>query len=286
MYKSSKYSSPSDIRQAYYRIDNIHDNSVDLLVNSCGEDADKDKFQARIGAGRRDWYLMYVISGKLEITIDKTKGVLERGTAVCIAPETPYFYTNITEGTDFVRYRWIHFTGKNVEALLKTCDIAVNEIMKIEIRNAVFNLWDELFFEFRNNSAKVDLSTAVILPYLLMKVGRSRLEIKETSRKLDVSLMYIHTHLSEQISVDELAAKEFLSPSRYREVFRKVTGYSPIEYITLVRLKYAAELLSQGDHTIDQVAAEVGYTDRFYFQRLFKKHLGVSPGKYIKTKKD
>ena len=75
---------------------------------------------------------------------------------------------------------------------------------------------------------------------------------------------------------------EFLSPSRYREVFRKVTGYSPVEYITLLRLRQAAELLSEGNVSIEEVALAVGYTDRLYFQRVFKKHMGVTPGNYLK----
>lgn len=273
------------VEQAYYRIDNIDDRSVNILVNSCGEEIEKDRFQTRMEAGRRDYYLMYVINGRMDAVIDGNKGVLERGTAVCIAPGTPYFYSNISDASDYVRYRWIHFTGNNVDSVLSACDIIPNEIMRIEIREEVYSLWEDLFYEFRNNTAKVDASAAVILPYILMKVGKSKMETGDGGRKLDFSIRHIHTHLSSSLSVEELSAMEFLSPSRYREVFKKVTGHSPIEYITLLRLRQAAELLAEGEATIEEAALAVGYTDRLYFQRVFKKHMGITPGNYLKKVK-
>lgn len=272
--------------QAYYRIDNIDDRSVNILVNSCGEEVEKNRFQTRMEAGRRDYYLMYILGGKMEAVIDGKTGVLERGTAVCITPSTPYFYSNSEDSSNYVRYRWIHFTGNNVDSILETCDITPNEIMRVEVREDVYSLWEDLFYEFRNNTAKVDQSAAVILPYILMKVGKSQVEIGDGGRKLDFSIRYIHTHLSDALSVEELANMEFLSPSRYREVFRKVTGHSPVEYITLLRLRQAAELLSEGELSIEEAALAVGYSDRLYFQRVFKKHMGVTPGNYLKKVKE
>lgn len=273
------------VTQAYFRIDNIDDRSVNILVNSCGEQIEKNRFQTRMEAGRRDYYLMYVLGGRMDAVIAGKKGVLERGAVVCITPGTPYFYANTSEGTDFVRYRWIHFTGNNVDSVLSNCEIVPNEIMRVDVREEVYSLWEDLFYEFRNNTAKVDASAAVILPYILMKVGKSKVEAGDGGRKLDLSIRYIHTHLASSLSVEELSAMEFLSPSRYREVFRKVTGYSPVEYITLLRLRQAAELLSEGEVTIEEAALAVGYTDRLYFQRVFKKHMGVTPGNYLKKVK-
>lgn len=268
--------------QSYYRIDNIDDNSVNILVNSCGEEIEKNHFQTKMDTGRRDFYLMYVLAGRLETVIGDTAGVLERGRAVCISPGTPYFYSHNANGSDYIRYRWIHFTGSNASATLDYCNITPNEIMQVNVKEEVLSLWEELFSEFRNNGAKVDGTAAILLPYILMSIGKSRVEVGDGNRRLDKSIRYIHTHLSTPLSVEELSSMEFLSPGRYREVFRSVTGHSPSEYITLLRLRRAAEILSKGDHTIEETALAVGYTDRLYFQRVFKKHMGVTPGNYLK----
>lgn len=277
MAESIKY-----VSQAYYRIDNIDDRSVGILINSCGEVVEKDRFQTRMEEGRRDYYLMYILGGRLEAVIGGKSGVLERGCAVCISPGVPYFYSNVNDPSEYIKYRWIHFTGNNVESVLDSCGITPNEIMRVEIKENVVGLWEELFYEFRNNTARVDSRGAIILPYILLSVSGSKVDAGDSIRKLDLSIRHIHTHLASPLSVEELSAMEFLSPSRYREVFRKVTGHSPSEYITLLRLRQASELLAEGKATIEETALAVGYTDRLYFQRVFKKHMGITPGEYLK----
>ncbi len=270
-------------RQSYFRFDNIDDKSVSILVNSCGEVVEKDNFQTRMDEGRRDFYLMYMLEGKLKTIIDGQDGILERGSAICISPGTPYFYTNLPNET--TRYRWVHFTGNGVDKVLSSCQIPLNQIMRVDVKESVISLWDELFYEFRNNATNFDGVGAIILPYVLMNIAKSRTKTESVERKLDLSIHYIHTHLAEQLSVEQLASMEFLSPSRYREVFKKVTGHSPSEYITLTRLKQAAEIFADGHSTIEETAIAVGYTDRLYFQRIFKKHMGITPGAYIKMLK-
>ena len=272
--------------QAYYKIDNIDDRTVNVLVNSCGEEIAKNYFQTRMEAGRRDYYLMYILGGRMEAEINGKSGFLERGCAVCISPGTPYYYANMRDASEYVKYRWIHFTGNSVEKILETCGITINEIMRVEVKEEIISYWEDLFYEFRNNTAKVDGVGAIILQYILLKLGKSRVEWGNEGRKLDLSIRYIHTHLSENLAVEELSAMEFLSPSRYREVFRKVTGHSPSEYITLLRLRQAVELLNEGNTTIEETALAVGYTDRLYFQRVFKKHMGITPGAYLKNIKE
>ncbi len=271
--------------QYYFKFDNIANKSVGILVNSCGETLIKKHFQTKMDFGRLDYYLMYIISGRMEAVIDGKSGILERGTAVCITPNTPYFYTPAPDSSDYVSYRFIHFTGSNVDTVLRASSFPTNEIMKIEFSEKVCSLWDDLFYEFRNNTDNADSLGALILPYILMKVGKSRQDSDDGGRKLDFSISYIHANLSSPLSVEELAAMEFLSVSRYREVFRNVTGHSPMEYIIMLRIRQAVELLSEGNFSIEEAARAVGYTDRLYFQRVFKKYMGVTPGNYLRKVK-
>ena len=73
---------------------------------------------------------------------------------------------------------------------------------------------------------------------------------------------------------------EFLSTSRYREVFREATGLSPLEYVLRQRIHLACELIEQGDLSLSPVSELCGFTDRLYFQRVFKKKMSVTPGEY------
>ena len=83
-------------------------------------------------------------------------------------------------------------------------------------------------------------------------------------------------------SVEELAAKLNISRGYLYKKIVKITGKTTLEFIRLIRLNRAAELLLQG-HNVNQAAADTGFVNVKYFSVLFKKHFGIQPGKYAAT---
>jgi len=88
-----------------------------------------------------------------------------------------------------------------------------------------------------------------------------------------------------QFSVDEFAAAVKLGRTLFYKKVKGLTGYSPNEYIRLVRLKQAAELLNTGDYTVSEVTYKVGMNDPFYFSKCFKAQFGIPPSAYLKKVK-
>lgn len=64
-----------------------------------------------------------------------------------------------------------------------------------------------------------------------------------------------------------------------------MTGYAPADYIRMIRLQHAAQLLKQGEYTIAEITDRVGFSDAKYFREVFKKYYGVSPSKYGESEK-
>ena len=58
-----------------------------------------------------------------------------------------------------------------------------------------------------------------------------------------------------------------------------------MQYIISLRISYAMNLITSTDYNFTQVAAAVGYDNSMYFSRLFKKHTGMTPSEYKKSKK-
>ena len=83
-----------------------------------------------------------------------------------------------------------------------------------------------------------------------------------------------------QFTVDEFASIMGLGRTVFYRKVRGVTGYSPNEYIRIVRMKKAAELLLESNYTVSEVSYKVGINDPFYFSKCFKHHFGVSPSAY------
>ena len=91
---------------------------------------------------------------------------------------------------------------------------------------------------------------------------------------------YIGEHLAEELSVPLLCQEFHIGRSKLYELAQSHFGCSISEYIRLVRLEKAKELLAELSLSVSQVSEAVGFKDVNYFIRFFKKHSGVTPKKY------
>ena len=83
-------------------------------------------------------------------------------------------------------------------------------------------------------------------------------------------------------TIDDFVLKMKMGRTIFYRKVRGVTGYSPNEYIRVMRMKKAAELLAEGEYTVSEVAYKVGMNDPFYFSKCFKAQFGVAPSAYSK----
>lgn len=97
----------------------------------------------------------------------------------------------------------------------------------------------------------------------------------------------LHRILTENLgnsrfSVDEFASLMNIGRTVFYKKVKGITGYSPNEYLRIMRMKKAAELLIAGDLTVSEVSYKVGIDDPFYFSKCFKAQFGVAPSVYLK----
>ncbi|MWC26859.1 helix-turn-helix domain-containing protein [Paenibacillus sp. MMS18-CY102] len=93
---------------------------------------------------------------------------------------------------------------------------------------------------------------------------------------------YIERHLQEDLSLQQLAGRFFLSREYVSRRFRQETGVTLSEYVEGLRMEHAKKLLSNRAYKITDIAAMVGYVDEKYFSKVFKKHGGLSPQQFRK----
>lgn len=90
---------------------------------------------------------------------------------------------------------------------------------------------------------------------------------------------YIRDHLSEKLTLADVAAVFSFSPGYLSQLFGKY-GSGFVEYITEARVAAAKEMLEKGDKKIYEIAEELGFESSFYFSKVFKKATGLSPREY------
>lgn len=90
-------------------------------------------------------------------------------------------------------------------------------------------------------------------------------------------LAYVAEHYTEELKVSDLAAQCSMCETYFRQVFEEHVHMAPMEYVNLMRIQKACELLKTGNDPMDDVAAKVGYTTTSTFNRNFKKFMNTSP---------
>lgn len=116
----------------------------------------------------------------------------------------------------------------------------------------------------------------VIRPYIAALA-----ETKDSQMKtmVDQTLELIHTAFDGNISLEYCADQLGVHPVRLSKAFKQMTGFTFIDYLTKVRIDKSKELLSTTDWKISEIAHHVGY-QASYFNRIFRKHEGMTASEY------
>lgn len=93
-------------------------------------------------------------------------------------------------------------------------------------------------------------------------------------------LRFCEANFADDISVPQLAAKMFLSPGRFSDIFKKEMGVPPGEYLRRLRLDRAQTLLKTTDRNATDIAHDCGFSDTARFSRAFKSAYGQTPSSY------
>lgn len=101
-------------------------------------------------------------------------------------------------------------------------------------------------------------------------------------KRFEKVLEYMQNHIDTPMTIHQLAKITKLNPTYFSNLFSKLIGTSPLQYINKRRIEKAQELLLGTDETLYEIAHQIGLNDEYYFSRLFKKHVGISPDHYRK----
>ena len=102
----------------------------------------------------------------------------------------------------------------------------------------------------------------------------------DTARKV---LNYLHSNLNKNMTIDLLADYAGISKYHLIRLFKKETGFTPIDYLNTLKVSRAKILLQRTTMTVTAISHSVGISDEKYFSRLFKNHTGLSPNQYRKS---
>lgn len=236
--------------------------------------------------GSSDWLLIYTAGGAGCITVAGKPRTLGPGEAVLFAPGAAQDYRT-EEAAGRWRLLWAHFLPRpNWRAWIRWPEAARgtgwSTLPAGEIRAGFEGAMMRTVAALRaSHEDAVEFALNALEEALLWAQradeghARARLDARVRS-----AMDYLAARPAEPFRLDVLARHCGLSESRLSHLFREQTGETPQVYSEELRLRLAQQLLVHSGLRVNEVAAETGFSDPFYFAKRFRKFSRCSPSEY------
>ncbi|MDD4969097.1 MAG: AraC family transcriptional regulator [Paludibacter sp.] len=188
---------------------------------------------------------------------------------------------------------WMHFDGEKAAFFADGFDhptnISPNVNSRIEERLQLFEeIYTTLSKGFSTNNIYYSITSLFHFLGSMKFLGEYRESVESTKKQLDVIdevIHFMHENIEKKLTLADMAKEAKLSASHLSLLFHKKTDYSPLRYLTHLRIQKACHFLDFTDMKIIQICPKIGYEDAFYFTRIFKQTMGMSPTEYRAQKK-
>jgi len=150
-------------------------------------------------------------------------------------------------------------------------------------------LWRELEQPTPAGKLYAETAAQMLAVHLLRYYTPVGVDLKEPSQGLTRHQMrrvndFILAHLSQDLSLTDLARQAGFSPYHFARLFRQTTGESPHQFVLRQRIEHAQHLLKNADMPLAHVALESGFASQSHLTQVFKRHLGLTPAAYRKDR--
>jgi AraC-like DNA-binding protein len=233
--------------------------------------------------------LIYCIAGKGWIELNNIRRKVHKDQFFIIPAHTPHMYCS--DNSDPWSIYWVHFTGENADNFVNNDFSLVNIDSDENTRNdRRIRLFDEIYQALSMGFSAENLEySSVCLWYMLgafkYLTQFERIRSIQQNDIIEKSILYMQEHINRKINLTDLARHCGYSVSQYSLVFKKKTSRSPIEYYNNLRIQNACQMLDFTNMHIKEISSQLDFEDQFYFSRVFRKVMGLSPLEYRKRKK-
>ncbi|MBB6501169.1 AraC family transcriptional regulator [Pedobacter cryoconitis] len=233
--------------------------------------------------GCEDNIFIYCVQGRGWYMIDKKRYEVE-----------PNQYFQIPATTEYIKYGadlkhpwsifWVHFSGRDMNKFNQLLNISLdNGPVDIPYNDKGLQIWAKMYNCLEMGYSKDNLNNANMCLYHFLSTflyPEENFSGTEDKEMIKETIVFMRERLADRFTVEDLSSRYQLSASHFSSLFRQTTGTSLIEYFIQLKIQRACQLLYGTKVKIREVASGLGYDDPFYFSRLFKKLMGVSPEHY------
>lgn len=192
-----------------------------------------------------------------------------------------------TRGTEPWTIAWAHFAGDEVPAWREllmgagTARAAVISLAKDRLEQVAL---DQVFAALeRGYALREQVAAAAALRNAFSAVAQLALAstaLRSSEERVLASVEQLQRDWQRPHRLEELATAAGVSVTHYSMLFRRHTGFAPIDYLIRLRVRHACHLLDTTRLAVGAIAERVGYADAYYFTRCFRRVMGCAPRTY------
>jgi AraC family transcriptional regulator, arabinose operon regulatory protein len=236
--------------------------------------------------GIEEAVLIFCAKGRGWCEIGQRRHGIGPGELLVIPPGVPHACG--ADSSDPWTIPWVHVTGENVKLLLAELGASIEmPIVKVGDDPQVLALFENAvtLAEAEGTYTTTRMfHTSQTVSHLLALINWRRRQgtgkPPEVKERIAQAVEFMKHNLSEALQLDRVAAVANLSPSQFGLLFRKETGFPPMEYLVQLRMERARHLLEATDLSMKEIAAEVGYKNPAYFCQSFRNTFEMPPSEY------
>ena len=228
--------------------------------------------------------LLYVTDGSGQVRYDGKRIPISEGDIVVINSYSVHDIT--TEQT--IEYHCLIIDN----GFCEENNIAIKQLsFQPLIRDAVLcRLFDHVVEEYRQKDAFrcAGIKSAVLDMLVLLcrkystQSQRAPLSSNGLAESIYLTMEYIKKNIQKKLTLDDIAVNIGFSKFYFAREFKKMTGFTLVQYINTVRCECAENLLKSGKYTVKEAAVMAGFENFSYFASVFKKYTSLLPSEYLK----
>lgn len=234
----------------------------------------------------REAVLIFTRRGEGRVRSGSESFVAGAGDAFLLLPGTEHEYRTHQEHWELL---WFHCQGTLLDHLAHDARSGCLPPVACGSDSVIETSTEAVIKELKEKALLFNRAAAAHAHLALVELQRSRLQnlrpASQAHRQVVPEILtFIHAHVDQALTVKTLETQFNISARHLVRVFRKEVGQSPKAYILSAKLAEAKRLLTMTDQTISHVARHVGFTDPYYFSRLFQEKVGRSPSEFRATR--
>lgn len=223
--------------------------------------------------------IMYVKKGRCTIQVSGRTYSASEHQIVMLDCYQPHAY-HTTTGWEAL---WIHFDGATSREYFQLITADSGPVITLQDRYKFEKYLEKIYRIFRDNASVKEALVSQYITCLLTELLVSR-EIRSPQHiqadVIEETTAYMYEHMTENLTLNDLAARASLSPYYFTRLFKKETGFTPHEYLIAIRINSAKFLLKTTPVSIKEICFCTGFSNESSFCTTFKKWVKITPSEY------